>query len=313
MTNLSLIRVKDYNRIIQRIKTLKGIEVTCEAIGDIPKEGITRFTETIDDLCYLLSVARGTKIQWIYRDLYDEAGELIQRTHYSRVTKPFCTLPIIDPTAAGRDDTKIFIEQTYLVYIEKKVYWRLNRGTIDAYLDAKAEHDHLQMRGVKLAVAMEMLKSVFLELPECPVAEYIIPAKDFKHLKHNLKKAISEVLKKGSVGEDLCGAVYGKLEELNRTSFKNILVSLCEFVQLDVEKQDLKLFIACRNSLVHNGRFCCESPKLEERQKCIELSSFLDEYFFLVNFLDRVFLKLLGYSGLYMNWRLPGPPRKEEV
>ncbi len=34
---------------------------------------IEQLTEAVSDLCYLLSVARGTKIQWIYRDEYDEA------------------------------------------------------------------------------------------------------------------------------------------------------------------------------------------------------------------------------------------------
>jgi hypothetical protein len=29
----------------------------------------------------------------------------------------------------------------------------------------------------------------------------------------------------------------------------------------------------------------------------------VDEYYFLVNFLDKIFLKLLGYTGPYNSWR----------
>ncbi len=313
VTNLSIVPREDYDRIIQPIKVLKGIDVTCEALADIPKEGITRLTETIDNLCYLLSVARGTKIQWIYRDLYDEAGKLIQRTHCSRITKPFCPLPIIDPAAVDRNETKAFIEQAYPIYLEKKESWKLDRGTIDAYLDAKAERDYLQMRGVKLAVAMEMLKSVFLELPECPVAEHIISEQQFKNLRPRLKEVISEVLKTEAIGASSRGRVHEKIGELNRISFKYLLEHLYELVHLQVKKQDLKLFIACRNKLVHKGRFYCESAKPEEQKKCTPLPSKVDEYFFLVNFLDRVFLKLLDYSGPYINWRTPGKPVREEL
>jgi len=37
---------------------------------------------------------------------------------------------------------------------------------IDSYLDAKSQGDYLEMRAVKLAVTMEFLKSVLIELPE---------------------------------------------------------------------------------------------------------------------------------------------------
>lgn len=92
----------------------------------------------------------------------DEAGSCVARTHASTVTKPYCPLAVIDPTVDS--DTKRFLEQTYPVYISKRNDYRLNRGTIDAYLDAKAENDYLETRAVKLAVAMEMLKNVFVSI-----------------------------------------------------------------------------------------------------------------------------------------------------
>lgn len=315
-TELSIIPLERYSSIMKRIKTLKGIDVTCEIVGDIPKDGgLARLTEVSDNLCYLLSVARGTKVQWIYRDLYNGAGERIRRTHCSVVTKPFCPLPIIDPRAEGRNETKIFIEQSYPTYAEKRKAWRLKRGTIDAYLDTKAEHDYLEMRAVKLAVAMEMLKSVFLDLPDSPVKEYIIAKKVFKNLLPLICTEVDNVLKCAQVNKSCRGAIRSdkKVEGLNRRSFGHILKKLCKHIGLQAERREIELFIACRNSLVHTGRFYCKTATPEEQEICKPLPSEEDEYFFLVSFLDRVLLKLLGYSGLYMNWCLPWPPSKEQV
>jgi|Deesub1362A_J573_1020465.scaffolds.fasta_scaffold11560_2 hypothetical protein len=316
-TKLSVIPLKQYNGIMKRVKTLKSIDVTCEVVGDIPKDrGIAQLSEIVGDLCYLLSVARGTKIQWIYHDLYNGAGERIRRTHCSRVTKPFCPLPIIDPPpkAGGRHETKVFLEHAYPSYVEKRKIWRLNRGTIDAYLDAKAEHDYLEMRGVKLAVAMEMLKSVLLELPGSPVKEHIIAEQKFKNLRPAIRRAISNVLKDAGVDKKSRSAIYEKVLELNRRSFRDLLEYPCKLVCLEVKERDIKLFVACRNKLVHIGRFYCTVAKPGERKKCKPLPSCAHEYLFLVNFLDKVFLKLLGYSGPYIDWCEPNKPvRREQI
>jgi hypothetical protein len=73
--------------------------------------------------------------------------------------------------------------------------------------------------------------------------------------------------------------------------------------QLIVEPDDIKLFVECRNKLVHEGRFYCTAATLREIKRCQPLASPLLECMFLVNFLDRIFLKLLGYGGSYIEWR----------
>ena len=316
-TVLSIIPVKQYSSIALRVQTLKTIDVTCDAVGDISEEGsIARLKEVIGDLCCIMSVARGTKIQWIYCDRYSESGELIMRTHSSRVTKPYCPLPIIDHRAEGRHETRIFLEQAYSAYVSKRDSYRLDKGTIDAYLDAKAEQDFLEMRAAKLAVAMEMLKMVFLELPDSPAKEYVLKEEQFNKLLGPLGSAIDQALKDEGIDEKsrtaLCS--HGKIKSLNRRSFRYVMDSLCKNIGLEVEQNDLALFVECRNKLVHSGQFYCAAATKEEREKCPPLPSKTHEYFFLVNFLDRIFLKLLGYNGVYIDWHVPGEPtRKEQV
>jgi hypothetical protein len=251
-----------YEKIMKRVETLKSIDVSCEVITEILTDGnIAVVTEVVDDLCYILSVARGTKVQWVYCNQYNENKDLILRKHSSRITKPYSPLKIIHPVAGGGGETKNFIEQAYKVYVEKRKSFKLHKGTIDAYLDAKAEHDFLEMRGAKLAVTMEFLKTVF-------------------------RKAMN--IKDGS--------------------FKSLIENLCNSINLSVSQKEIDLFVKCRNSLIHEGEFYCKMATPKQRKRCKPLNTQTEEYLFLVNFLDRVFLKLLGYSGPYIDWSNPGNP-----
>lgn len=311
LTNLSIKPLNLYDKIVQRIKTLKGIDVSCEVIVEIPTDGnIFGVIEVVDDLCYVLSVARGTKIQWVYCDQYDVTRKLISRTHSSRITKRYCPLKIIDPIAGGGKETKTFVEQAYRAYVEKRESFKLSKGTIDAYLDAKAEADYLEMRGIKLAVAMEILKSVFVELPDAPMKAYIIEEEKFKELPPHLCKVMDEFLQTEKIERDSRKAMCNdkKVLELNRRSFAYFLKKLCRHIDLRIGEDDIKLFVQCRNKLVHDGRFYCAIAIPDEQNECNPLPSKWHEYCFLINFLDRVFLKLLGYSGPYVDWRTPGNP-----
>jgi hypothetical protein len=307
--------VHGYSKIVKRLKTVKGIDVTSELICNLKEfDGVEQAKDAADNLCYLFSVARGTKIQWVYCDQYDEGRKRVMRTHASRVTKPYCGLAAIDPRADGRFETKAFIEQTYRPYVSKREPWRLNHGTIDAYLDAKAEGDYLEFRAAKLVVALEMLKSVFLEIPSSPANEFVLDKNYFERLAHPISEAVNSILEQKGIKEDdrqgICSV--RKIEGLNRRSFRRVIDKLCKHITLNVEEEKVRLFVACRDKLVHMGRFYCEAATEQERKDCPPLWSKTDEYYFLVNFLDRIFLRLLEYSGTYIDWRVPGNPCRSE-
>jgi hypothetical protein len=281
ITMLSIEPIKAYSRVMQRVRILKSIDVTCEVIGNGALDRDTeRLEQVVDDLCYLLSVTQGTKIQWIYCDQYDKSGTLILRIHTSRVAKVYSPLSIINKDR----EVKTFLEKTYSGYVKNLERYKLNLGTIDAYLDAKAENDYLQLRGIKLVVAMEALKDVFLRLPQSPVQEYVSR-----------------------------GGSSRKGRKLERRPFGDILKDIFKKIDLTLEDEERKLFIKCRNSLVHRGRFYQEIATRKEREKYNWLFSDETEYFFLVSVLDKVFLKLLGYSGPYSDWSSPSNPIRREL
>ena len=202
--NLYIKKLRDYDKIMMRIRTLKGIDVTCEIEAIISKDNdIDRLGEIIDNLCYILSVARGTKIQWIYYNLYNNEGKLISRIHFSRITMPYCPLPMIDPDIQGRNETKYFVENAYPIYLKKRESYNLDRGIIDTYLGGKAEGDFLQARGVKIAVAIEMLKDVFLTTSDASVNEFIVEEERYFTFLPQLCKGIREALSRPDRGNYL--------------------------------------------------------------------------------------------------------------
>jgi len=316
-TELFIRPLDNYDKIMRRIKTLKLTDVTCEVVSYLFEEAgdLGYLKEVVADLCHVMSVARGTTIQWIYCDYYDATDECVMRIHSPRITKPFSPSAIIDPRFDGRGETKMFLEQAYGVYVSKRDLWGLNRGVIAAYLDAKAEQDYLEARGAKLAVAMEMLKAVFLELPDSSVKEYVLEEVPFNNLLNPLRDAIDQVLKREGIDTESRKAIGsdGKIHSLNRRSFRYIMNKLCKNIGLEVGEKDLALFVECRNTLVHRGQFYCAAATNGEREKCPPLPSKTHEYFFLVNFLDRIFLKLLGYSGVYIDRRVPGNPGRSQL
>jgi hypothetical protein len=312
ITNLSIRPIEEYTKVILRVQTLTNIEVTCEAVADIASNGgLQRLEEVMDNLCRLLSVARGTKIEWIYCDHYDATGILVRRRHLAFITKPYSPMAIVDARIGGRAATKIFLEGSYRTYVERRDAYKLNKGTIDAYLGAKAESDYMESRGAKLAVALEKLKAVFLSQPGTTAKEYIVEQDEFCRLIEPIRKAIDTVLKEASVNADSRKAITtkAKITGLNRRSFGYAIRKLCKVINLKVDERDLQLFVQGRNKLVHEGDFYCQVATPEERAECPPLPSRAEEYYFLVNFLDKIFLKLLGYSGPYVDYNtlIPGP------
>jgi hypothetical protein len=61
--------------------------------------------------------------------------------------------------------------------------------------------------------------------------------------------------------------------------------------------RDINKFVDSRNSLIHNARFYCErqNPECANEEKA-------KEYFFLINFINILFLRLLGYNGSYIDY-----------
>lgn len=322
-TNVSIKPLPKYSEIINRVKTLKSINATCEIVVDINNElNIDKCYKIISNLCYLLSIARGTKIHSIYCYQFDASGECISRRHVSKEPKPYCPLYTISP---GIKETKDFLERSYQNFIKRLDPYKLNMVTIDAYLDAKAETDYISIRGVKLGVSLEILKDVFLQSridQGSPINKFIIDKEFFdKKIRPCLKKSIKGIISKiieeknEKDSEELTvdySAINGKIPELNRYSFNSSLKKLFTEIEFNPNAEDIQRFLKCRNELIHTGRFYCYNIAQKEGRTCSR-EEILEEFFFLINFLDKIFLNLIGYKGYYSNWSEFPEVRREEI
>ena len=286
-----LLRVPESRLVYDRVRVLRSTAVTCEleipAQQDIASEEIQ---EVASDVCYLLSIAQGCKVEWIYRDWHDEQG-LTCREHWMRPTRPFNgfqVVPLESPTGI-RD----YLEMTYPTYILRRDAWGLRRGPIDQYLEGKAEGDFLETRAAKLAVALEALKYWYLRREDTSISSSILKPSKFKKLLTKLVSVTSQVLPDRYFEAVDEKDLRDKLLALNRESFARILERLSKDIGLELTSDERRRFIASRNVLVHQGQF--PRPK-----------NGAEEYFFMVHILDRIFLKLIGYSGAYVDYRKLG-------
>ena len=113
----------------------------------------------IDTLCKLLSLARGTKINWIYYDCCDSLGEKILSYLKNNIVWRYAGLALIDPR--NPNETATFLEQAYPLYISLKDRYGLENG-IEAYLDAKREGVYLETRALVASVLLEFLSDKYV-------------------------------------------------------------------------------------------------------------------------------------------------------
>jgi hypothetical protein len=150
----------DMHQIMRRLMTLRSVEVTCEMVaesGPCTKE-VEYLQHVCDELAYVLSAGRGTKVQWVYMDTYDDSGACLSRLHREAVTKPYSGLSPLHPGVEHRDATRRFIENAFRIFASTGTPLRLTRAIIDSYVDARLQTDYLEMRGVKATIVIEMLK-----------------------------------------------------------------------------------------------------------------------------------------------------------
>jgi len=160
---------------------------------------------------------------------------------------------------------------------------------------------------------MEMLREAFLNRAESP-SKNVVDEERFESLIPTIQRCVGDTLSSANIRKPDIDAICNKnkLLGLNRRSFGSAHRNLCKEVRLKAGNE-INLFIACRDSLVHRGDFYCNTANEEQRNECSPLPSPVDEFFFLINFLDKIFLKLFDYKGQYINWRSSGNPSKEQL
>jgi hypothetical protein len=258
-----------------------------------------------EDICYLLSLAQGTKINWILAEGCVDRDVVSVTNHRDGIIKRHGHLTLVDPRY-----TEQFLQTTISSFISKQQAWSLRRELIDSYLDAKSEGDYLESRAIKLAATIERFKRIFIQATG--YEDLAVSNEVFKDALPDLEAALKTVLRNHRLNSKQTNLVCKNLAGANRKPFGNIIAKMHQHFQLPISDADRNLFVSCRNSLVHDGRFYCESASDEDRVRVPPRVGKTEEYLWLLHAVDRLFLRLVDYDGPYIDWTKPNEPIHRE-
>jgi hypothetical protein len=310
---VELVAVPDAEYIVQRIRALRKIDVTCEL--QVPlDQGVSLAVvgEHAHTLCRALSIANGSRVEWVYCDLYDASGARLERQHRNHVTKRYTGWPIIDHRGGWTPDARRFTEDAFRMLV-MDAEPLLRPAIIESLFDAKAQEDFLEARGAKVAVTLEMLRWTLVSAEGRREPEPLVGWPAFEALTPDLRAAIVAVLDAHRIppGERERLVADRSLRRLNQAGaqggdFGRRLHRLNGRIGLRAEADTLERVTRSRNALVHEGKFYCQLAPASRPGSLPPLASAADEYYFLVAFLDRLILALLRYEGPYLDWSVPG-------
>ena len=296
-----------YSECLSRLQVTRSVLPTAQ-LHVATRAAVARVCEAADELCYLLSIALGTKINWITLTESTAARSWLRRYHCSRITKPYGALSVVDRNGSGIGAFLRRVADCSLEQARKKS--GLTSAVIDTYLDAKSEGDFLQVRAVKLMVAVEMLKASYAVESGLDVLAF--SRQEFEQLRPELLRGIKNSL--ASAGEATQrAAIYANAGALNRIPFSRQLGRLCKAAGFVVTDEEIQRFVASRNKLIHEGQFYCDCATTREKSRIAPLSDHISEWFWLLHFADRLVLRAINYVGPYIDWSTPESPGQREL
>lgn len=323
-------RLPGYVEVTNRLKDKTSIEVTSELVIPLnPPEKIENIIDISNEICFLLSICRGSKIFWIYYTCYDEQGRVVYKHYCNMTTRPLSDLPeLITSEFPGVISTKTFLEVAHITVSENSLLMKYLPKFSDVFVEARDGKGYVESRGMKIVVLMEMLTKYILEDPKFEVKKYILDPSTQqdtkKEILDNCKEVITVQIRDSDnirlssrwnlpTAEAINDQIrvfdsrldlINNLSAINRIPFRKLIVKLCEKINLEIKDEEISWFVRSRNALIHMGDFYSASKG--------DKSTF-EEYTFLVNFIDKIFLKLFKYSGEYNNFRKWGSSLEDNV
>jgi len=285
---VSIHPVSNSTQILKRIKAKKGIAVTSEAlVHPLPRSNFAEIVARFEELCHLLSLSRGTKINWVNAESLDSVGNQTPIVLKNSITWPFSSLTLID--YRNPNDTPTFIEKVYPAYLKYRNTYNLDIA-IEQCLDAKRETAYLETRGLAAVALIDSLQQLYAS--GHGLAKIV---DDFSKRKHRLHEYLRNFITSTfpNIQNEELNEVLQKIPELNRRSFLNLLKKWTSDLGLQISDSELSAIKDTRNSLTH--RMCFKSTASHGKVR---------EYFRLINFINKVLLKLLEYQGYYINVNL---------
>ncbi len=300
-TDISIRPLDGAKELLRSVQATRGIDVTAEAsmqLGSLDE--MPDLQRKVENLCLLLSLARGTIVAWISFDVLDEHGELATTACYDRYTRGYQKLYLIAP--GEHDSTKRFLDTAYPNLERCTTDWDI-RKAIQSYVEAKSESDVMESRGLKLVVCMELVRSRYLENKG---RTRILPRHIFDPVVPQLKSSFRDALRAAfpHIDDAKQGTEPSKFDlikchiekGLNYYPFRRALGEMCREVKLypnsKLRGNAISKYLFLRNNLVHRATYIGE----DESELELEPGTARRRYAFLDEFVGKFLLAALGYE-----------------
>ena len=239
----------------------------------------------IDDLCGVLTFARGTLISHLYYQIHSSKNEIMYSEHYPFVTRPFRGgMPIIGTMPPQR--TKDFVESTFSQFCNLASSEYDLGSLVHSWVYVRSD-SFLESRGLTLIAIVEFLINRCADFHD---NQNYISADMFESRRDELDKRIRVIIADlfSELDRDQINSMVAKTKGFNRRSFTNKLRRFCRIFKVPVQDDEIISFAESRNLLVHEMRF--------QYSDMIERST---EFFDMVHLLDRMILRMIDYTGCY--------------
>lgn len=277
---IALQKVDNYEVTSKVVKATRSADVTAKII--IPIEDIEEIEDTrklVDSISILLTLARGTHITWLNWKVFSTERTLISARYRNCITRDFCSLYLIDPYDVKATTDYLGIGLASLKPAEKN--WNLWH-VIHEYAESRIERNILEGRALRASICIEILKNCYLSR-QGKNSDLIMKPKQFDSIKEAVRNTLREI-----TPQDILDSILEKVPELNRRSFRPLLIGMCSEVGITIDDDKIGELIKLRNSLVHTGAFLKAKPGEDNTE--------FRQYLKLDDFVGRFLLATLGYN-----------------
>ena len=123
--NISFQKVEMYDSILESLERNNNTEITCELAIEVDNHAQEEILEIVDSICSLLTIARGTKINWISYTLRDDDGVELGQCFRPRITRPYTQIPLVkslnDPASIVR-----FLRHCYPTFVDENPHYHFD-------------------------------------------------------------------------------------------------------------------------------------------------------------------------------------------
>ena len=278
-------KVSNYKEVEAVLRAQKGVETTCIASSSMGNlTGLDEIILTMDTICYVASVARGTLINWNAFEVKTIAGNSPYVLCRDSVIRRYASFEVI--RRDNIQETKDFLEKGYLQCIDLASEFQINR-IVRAFTETR-DGPFLETRTLLIAVLTEYLAGIRSRLDN---RVFFMEETTFIEGWETVKNSIGNLLSTTypEVKKEFLRAMIGNAKGLNRRPFSWQISNLAKWLNIKFEKGEIDKFIATRNSLAHTGSFPKDGTPVEHYKR-------------MQHFLDRIILRLFDYHGNYYDF-----------